>query len=90
MFMFIKAISDTVFDIINAVYHDKPLMFIGATFREKLFSPSSVNEYKLLNMFEFIKVVADPVLDMINAVYHDKPLMFIGATFWEKLVSLGS
>ena len=25
---YIKAVSDTVFDLINAVYHDKPLMFI--------------------------------------------------------------
>ena len=38
MFMFIKAVSDTVFDMINSVYHDKPLIFIGATFREKLVS----------------------------------------------------
>ena len=38
MFKFIKAVSDTVLDMINAVYHDKPLMFIGAVFREKLVS----------------------------------------------------
>ena len=37
-FEFIKAISDTGFDMINAVYHDKHLIFIRATFREKLFS----------------------------------------------------
>ena len=36
MFAYIKAISDTTLDMINAVYHDKPLNFIGATFREKL------------------------------------------------------
>ena len=28
MFEFIKVVSDTVFDRISAVYHDKPLMFI--------------------------------------------------------------
>ena len=27
-FKFIKAVSGTVFDMINAVYHDKPLIFI--------------------------------------------------------------
>ena len=44
-FKSIKAVSDTVFDIINAVYHDKPLMFIGATFQEKLVSHHrTVNE----------------------------------------------
>ena len=37
-FELIKAVSDTVFDMINDVYHDKPLMFIRATFREKLVS----------------------------------------------------
>ena len=35
---FIKAVSDTVFGMINAVYHDKPLIFIGAAFLEKLIS----------------------------------------------------
>ena len=34
--MLIKAVSDTVFDMINAVYHDKLLTFIGAMFRENL------------------------------------------------------
>ena len=29
-FEFIKAVSDTVLDAINAVYHDKPLVFIRA------------------------------------------------------------
>ena len=33
-FEFIKVLSDTV-DMINAAYHDKPLIFTGATFREK-------------------------------------------------------
>ena len=27
---FIKAVSNTVFDVINAAYHDKPLIFIRA------------------------------------------------------------
>ena len=35
-FEFIKAVSDTVWDMINAAYHAKPLIFIGATFREKI------------------------------------------------------
>ena len=44
-FKFIKAVSDTVFDLINAFYHDKPLIFIGATFQEKLVSHhQAVNE----------------------------------------------
>ena len=30
MFEFIKAVSETVLDMINAVYHDKPLMFTRA------------------------------------------------------------
>ena len=30
MFKFIKAVSDTVFDMVNAVYHDKHLIFIRA------------------------------------------------------------
>ena len=30
IFMFIKAVSDTTFDMTNAVYHDKPLVFIRA------------------------------------------------------------
>ena len=35
----------SVFDVINAVYHDKPLNFIGTTFREKLvFHHRAVNE----------------------------------------------
>ena len=40
MFTFIKAVLDTVFDMINAfiIYYDKPLIFIWATFREKLVS----------------------------------------------------
>ena len=45
IFEFIKAVSDTVLDMINVVYLDKPLIFIGATFREKLVSRQrAVNE----------------------------------------------
>ena len=51
MLEFIKAVSDTAFDMINAVYHDKPLMFIGATFREKLASYHlAVNEVLVCNV----------------------------------------
>ena len=36
---------DKVFDMVNAAYHDKPLIVIGATFREKLVSHHrAVNE----------------------------------------------
>ena len=45
MFEFIKAVSDTVLDMINAAYQDKPSSFIGAMFREKLISHHwAVNE----------------------------------------------
>ena len=37
-FKLIKAVSDVVFDMITAVYFDKPLFFIRATFWEKLVS----------------------------------------------------
>ena len=37
-FEFIKAASDTVLDMINAAYYDKPLIFIGATFQKNLVS----------------------------------------------------
>ena len=30
-FKFSKAVSDTVSDMINAVYHDKPLIYISVT-----------------------------------------------------------
>ena len=44
-FEFIKAISDTVFDMINAFYPDKPLVFIRATFQKKFVSHHpAVNE----------------------------------------------
>ena len=43
MLELIKAVSHTIFDTMNAVYHDKT--FIGATFREKLVSHHrAVNE----------------------------------------------
>ena len=35
---FIKAVSGTVLDMNNSFYHDKPLIFTGAMFREKLVS----------------------------------------------------
>ena len=38
MFEFIKAISETVLDMINAVSHDKPLTLTRAVFWEKLVS----------------------------------------------------
>ena len=45
MFEFIKAVSDTVFDTINAAYYDKPLIFIGATFQVRFaFYHRAMNE----------------------------------------------
>ena len=38
MFEFIKAVSDTVLDMISAAYYAKPLIFTKATFQEKLIS----------------------------------------------------
>ena len=38
LFKFIKAVSDTVLDTINATYYAKPLIIIEAMFREKLVS----------------------------------------------------
>ena len=32
MFEFIKAVSDTVFEMINAVHYDKPLIFIRSSY----------------------------------------------------------
>ena len=34
----LSSVSDTVFDMVNAIYHDKLLIFIGAMFREKFVS----------------------------------------------------
>ena len=43
---FIKAVSDTVFEMINDAYYAKPLIFIEAMFREKLVSyHQAVNIY---------------------------------------------
>ena len=87
-FELIKAVSDAVFNVINAVDHYKSLIFIGPTIREKLVSyHQAVNSYKLLKAFELIKAVSDAVFDVINAVYRDKHLDFIRAMFWEKLLS---
>ena len=44
-FKFIRAVSNTVLDMINAVYHNNPLIPIKAMFREKLVSHHrAVNE----------------------------------------------
>ena len=63
-----------MFNMINAAYHDKPLMFIGATFREKLISH---HRAVLPSTFESIKAISDIVFYMINAAYYDKPLILI-------------
>ena len=71
-FKLIKTVSDTVFDMINAVSHDKPLMFIGATFWEKF-----VSHHQAVSTFECIKNISDTVFDMIILLYHNKPLFFV-------------
>ena len=68
--------SDTVSDMINAVYHDKPFIFIKAVSDTVLAMINAVYHDK---PFIFIKAVSDTVLAMINAVYHDKPFIFIKA-----------
>ena len=70
--------------MVNAVYLDKPLIFIKAVSDSVLDMVNAVYHDKPL---VFIKAVSDSVLDMINAVYCDKPLIFIGTTFQEKFVS---
>ena len=55
LFLCIKAVSDTVFVMIKAVYYDKP----------------QNSEYLLLNTFKFVKAVSDTVLDMINSAYYE-------------------
>ena len=80
---FIKAVSDPLFDMINDAYYDKPLIFIGGSFREKLVTHhQAVNIYTncWLDASEFIKVVSDTLFEMIHALYYDKPLIFIGGT----------
>ena len=66
--------SNALFEMINAVYHDKPFAIYRGDVSGEARLPSSDTEYKLLNIFEFIKAVSDTVFDMINAIYLDKPL----------------
>ena len=65
--------------MINAVYHDKPLMFYRGYVSGEARFPSLDGEYKLLITFESIKAISDSVIDMKNAVHQKRPLMFIGA-----------
>ena len=76
-FEFIKAVSGTVFDMINAVYHDMPLIFYRGYVSGEANLPSSGSEYKLLSTFKFIKAVSGTVFDMMNAVYHGNPFIFL-------------
>ena len=55
------AVSDTVLDMVHAIYHDKPLILMLATFKEKL-----VSHHRAVNTFEFIKAVSDIVLDIFD------------------------
>ena len=86
-FKFIKAVSDTVLDIINAVYHDKPLIFIGdiRSRLSKLFLTWHNNCRLSWQAFDIYRDIRSSlsklfltVLDIIIAVYHDKPLICIG------------
>ena len=45
MFKLIKAVFNTVLDMIYTVFHDKPLIIIGATFPEKLTSHHSLADF---------------------------------------------
>ena len=84
-FQFNKAVSDTVLDI-NAVYHDKPLIFIKAVTDTVLDLINIVYHDKPLI---FIKALSDTVLYIINTVYFDKPLIFIGVRFLLYPLSIG-
>ena len=66
---FIKASSDSVFDMKKMFIKTNPL-FIRSYVSGEARLPSSGSQFKLLNTFEFIKAVSDTVFDMINAVYH--------------------
>ena len=79
MLEFIKAVSDTVFGMINASYYGKAFDIYQSYVSGKARLPSSSSDYKLLNPFEFIKVVSDTVFDMINVAYCAKPLILNGA-----------
>ena len=70
MFEFIKAVSDTVFDMINAVYHDKPLIFIRAMFREKLISHhQAVSEPDVIAIAKNLQVVSRSPVQSIFCIY---------------------
>ena len=73
--------------MINAVYHVKALIFIGATFREKLVShhQTVMNTEILLNTYDFIKALSVTVLNITNAIYHDKALILSGLRFERSL-----
>ena len=74
---FNKAVSGTVFDMINAVYYDKPLIFI--IWHDQCRSSRQAFDFDRGYTFYFIKAVSGTVFGMIDAFYHEKPLTFIGA-----------
>ena len=63
----VKVVSDTVLDMMNSAFYDKPLILRQAFDIDRA--------YKI----EFIKVVSDTVFDMVNSDCYDKPLIFTGA-----------
>ena len=73
----------TAVDMLNAAYHDMPLIFIKAVSDTVL---DMINAAYYDEPLISIKAVSGTVLGMINTAYYDKPLMFIGDTFQEKLV----
>ena len=61
--IFIKAVSGTLFDMINAVFRDKPLILISATFREKLVPHHQAVNINFLYIYKFIKAISGTVFD---------------------------
>ena len=89
---FIKAVPDTVLDMINAVYHD--IWYSSGLYVEvyqgcfwhcirhnKCRLSWQVFDIHQGYTFKFIKALSDTVLDMIKTVYHDKPLISSGLRF---------
>ena len=88
-FEFIKAVSDTILDMINAAYYDKPLIFIGLyvwVYQGCFWHGIWHDKFRLLwqafdiyqdYTFEFTKAVSNTVLDMVNSAYNAKPLILI-------------
>ena len=73
--------------MINDVYHDKPLMFIRATFWKKLVSYHQAVNINYWIRLSLSRLFLTLYFDMINPAYYDNPLILIWDTFQEKLLS---